>query len=49
MLSGENANGSFLLKVCNIIATVAESVVSRDNAMNETDLFVPLPIETAAP
>lgn len=48
MLSGETANGSYPLKALNVMATVAESVVSRDNAMGETDLFSPLPIATAA-
>nr|AIT70041.1 pyruvate kinase [Symphyocladia latiuscula] len=42
MLSGETANGSFPIKALTVMATVAESVVSQDNALSNTDLFSPL-------
>lgn len=41
MLSGETANGSFPYKALTVMATVAESVVSQDNAMAKSDLFAP--------
>lgn len=42
MLSGETANGSFPIKALTVMATVAESVVSQDNALGRTDLFSPI-------
>lgn len=42
MLSGETANGSYPYKALSVMATVAESVVSQDNALSENDLFSPV-------
>lgn len=42
MLSGETANGSYPYKALNVMATVAESVVSQDSALSENDLFSPV-------
>ncbi|KAI0561833.1 pyruvate kinase [Gracilaria domingensis] len=42
MLSGETANGSFPYKALSVMATVAKSVVSRDSAMSQNDLFSPM-------
>eukprot|EP00178_Gracilaria_changii_P014311 TRINITY_DN40411_c0_g1_i1.p1 TRINITY_DN40411_c0_g1~~TRINITY_DN40411_c0_g1_i1.p1 ORF type:complete len:553 (+),score=85.50 TRINITY_DN40411_c0_g1_i1:4080-5738(+) len=42
MLSGETANGSFPYKALTVMATVAKSVVSRDSAMSQNDLFSPV-------
>lgn len=42
MLSGETANGSYPYKALNVMATVAESVVSQDSALSESDLFSPV-------
>lgn len=42
MLSGETANGSYPFKALNVMATVAESVVSQDSALSENDLFSPM-------
>lgn len=42
MLSGETANGSFPYKALSVMATVAESVVSQDNALSKTELFSPM-------
>jgi pyruvate kinase len=42
MLSGETANGAYPLKAINVMATVAESVVSQDSALSDDDLFAPI-------
>lgn len=42
MLSGETANGSYPFKAINVMATVAESVVSQDSALSGNDLFSPM-------
>nr|AIT70043.1 pyruvate kinase [Gracilaria vermiculophylla] len=42
MLSGETANGSFPYKALTVMAKVAKSVVSRDSAMSQNDLFSPM-------
>lgn len=42
MLSGETANGSYPYKALNVMATVAEGVVSQDSALSENDLFSPV-------
>jgi pyruvate kinase len=42
MLSGETANGAYPFKAINVMATVAESVVSQDSALSDDDLFAPI-------
>nr|AIT70036.1 pyruvate kinase [Gloiopeltis furcata] len=42
MLSGETANGSYPYKALSVMATVAESVVSQDSTLCESDLFSPI-------
>jgi pyruvate kinase len=42
MLSGETANGAYPFKAINVMATVAESVVSQDTALSIDDLFAPM-------
>lgn len=41
-LSGETANGSYPYKALEVMATVASSVVTQDNALSSHDLFAPI-------
>lgn len=45
MLSGETANGSFPYKALGVMANVAQSVVSQDRALSDSDLFSPMSSE----